>query len=70
MTFIQSAENVRLDDGHILRAQLRNMSGELIDAEINLDHVIGNNFGKSVLLPCIKSSIDRSGHFQWEGQSP
>ena len=45
MTFIQSAENVRIDDGHILRAQLRNVNGDLVDAEIDLDHVIGNNWG-------------------------
>jgi hypothetical protein len=69
MTFIQSAENVRVDDGHILRAQLRNMNGELIDAEIDLDHIIGNNFGEFLRLPCVKSSTNRSGHFQWEGQS-
>jgi CVNH domain-containing protein len=69
MTFIQSAENVRLDEGHILRAQLRNMDGELIDSEIDLDHVIGNDFGKYFPLSCFASNTDYPGHFRWEGQS-
>ena len=45
MTFIRSAENVRVDDGHLLRAQLRNGNGDLVDAEIDLDNIIGNNYG-------------------------
>jgi CVNH domain len=45
MTFIKSAENVRVDEGHILRAQLRNVNGDLEDAEIDLDRFIGNNYG-------------------------
>jgi hypothetical protein len=45
MTFTQSAENIRLDEGHLLRASLRNMNGDLVDAEFDLDQVIGNNWG-------------------------
>jgi hypothetical protein len=45
MSFHSSAENVRVDEGHLLRAQLRNMEGNLVDAELNLDQVLGNNFG-------------------------
>jgi len=46
MSFALSAEHVRLDEGHILRAQLRDMEGEFKDASIDLDRVIGNNWGR------------------------
>jgi hypothetical protein len=46
MSFHSSAENVRVDEGHLLRAQLRNMDGDMVDAELNLDEVLGNSFGK------------------------
>jgi hypothetical protein len=45
MTFMESAENVRVDEGRLLRASLRNMNGDLVDAEIDLDQLIGNNWG-------------------------
>ena len=51
MTFLASAENVRLDEGHILRAQLRNMNGDLVDAEIDLNSVLGNHSGNHTLIP-------------------
>ncbi|TID25826.1 cyanovirin-n family protein [Venturia nashicola] len=45
MSFALSAENVRVDDGHILRAALRNGNGDNVDAEIDLDQLIGNDNG-------------------------
>ena len=50
MSFVLSAEDVRVDEGHILRARLRNVEGEYIDSEIDLDEVIGNNWGR-VTIP-------------------
>lgn len=49
MTFASSAEDIRVDDGHILRARLRNVDGDLVDAEINLDDFIGNDNGMLAL---------------------
>jgi hypothetical protein len=45
MTFIKSAENVRLDEGNLLRASLRNSNGDLVDAEVDLNQYIGNSWG-------------------------
>ena len=44
--FHASAQDIRLDDGHMLRARLTNMEGEEVDAEINLNDCIGNSEGK------------------------
>ncbi|KEZ40111.1 hypothetical protein SAPIO_CDS9133 [Scedosporium apiospermum] len=44
MSFHQSAEDITLD-GSTLRARLRNVDGEWVDAELNLDEVLGNNNG-------------------------
>ncbi|TGZ82086.1 Cyanovirin-N [Ascodesmis nigricans] len=52
MSFHLSGENIRVR-GAILKAQLRNMGGELVDAEINLDEFIGNN----------------DGNFEWGGEN-
>jgi len=51
MSFTLSADDVRVDEGHILRARLRNANGDLVDSELDLDHVLGND----------------GGHFQWGG---
>ncbi|EAQ87096.1 hypothetical protein CHGG_03715 [Chaetomium globosum CBS 148.51] len=45
MSFAQSAQDTRVDDGHILRARLQKADGEWVDAEINLNDFIGNNDG-------------------------
>lgn len=47
MSFHYSAEDIRVDDGHILRARLQRADGEWIDAEIDLDEFIGNDNGES-----------------------
>lgn len=45
MSFHQSAEDVRVDDGHILRARIPNANGDMVDAECDLDQCLGNNNG-------------------------
>ncbi|KAH7359683.1 Cyanovirin-N [Pyrenochaeta sp. MPI-SDFR-AT-0127] len=52
MTFHYSAEDIRVDDGHILRARLQRADGEWNDSEIDLNNHIGND----------------NGHFVWDGQ--
>jgi len=46
MDFHASAQDIRLDDGHILRARLNTADGQQVDAEIDLNHYIGNNDGE------------------------
>lgn len=53
MSFRQSASNIRVDDGHILRASIQNGNGDWVDAEIDLDGFIGNS----------------NGRFEWGGES-
>lgn len=50
MSFHLSAENVRIEENHILVALLSNADGELQDASIDLDQFIGNNEG-ALLTP-------------------
>jgi hypothetical protein len=45
MSFHASAEDIRVDDGYMLRARLRNADGELVDAEMDLNQFIGNENG-------------------------
>ncbi|KAF1831223.1 cyanovirin-N family protein [Decorospora gaudefroyi] len=52
MTFYHSAEDIHIDDGHILKARLQKGDGEWEDAEIDLNNHIGN--------------ID--GNFTWDGE--
>lgn len=40
--FHASAEDIHLDDGHILKARLINSDGEHVDAEVDLNDFIGN----------------------------
>jgi hypothetical protein len=46
MTFYHSAEDIRIDDGHMLRARLQTAEGEWNDSEIDLNQHIGNIDGK------------------------
>ncbi|KAF2797568.1 Cyanovirin-N [Melanomma pulvis-pyrius CBS 109.77] len=46
MSFHLSAEDIRIDDNHILRARLQNIDGDWCDAEIDLDNHLGNNEGE------------------------
>ncbi|KAK4139589.1 Cyanovirin-N [Dichotomopilus funicola] len=51
MSFSGTAQNIRVDDGHLLRADLQSVDDEWKYAELDLNTVIGNNEGK----------------FEWEG---
>lgn len=42
MSFHLTAESLRLEEKHILVAQLRNADGELVDSSIDLNTIIGN----------------------------
>lgn len=73
--FFQTAQNIRLEDRHILRASLQRVDGEWQEAEIDLNQFIGNDNGK---LPAVLFSPpspvetlfltlpSRLGHFQWD----
>ncbi|PQE08286.1 cyanovirin-n family protein [Rutstroemia sp. NJR-2017a BVV2] len=43
--FHLSAEDIRVDDGHILKARLRNEDGGMNDAELDLNQYLGNENG-------------------------
>ncbi|PLB45250.1 Cyanovirin-N [Aspergillus steynii IBT 23096] len=53
MSFHHSAEDIQIEDNHILVAKLANEDGEMQDASIDLDEFIGNN----------------DGSFEWDGQN-
>ncbi|EKD17170.1 uncharacterized protein L3040_005392 [Drepanopeziza brunnea f. sp. 'multigermtubi'] len=52
MSFHASAQDVRVEDNHILKATLTNAAGEPVEAELDLDNCIGN----------------QDGRFEWGGQ--
>ncbi|KAE8152430.1 Cyanovirin-N [Aspergillus avenaceus] len=51
MSFHLSAEDIEIQDNHLLVAKLRNEDGDLVDAEIDLNQHLGNN----------------DGSFEWDG---
>ncbi|KAJ4379162.1 hypothetical protein N0V86_005205 [Didymella sp. IMI 355093] len=53
MSFHYSAQDIRVDDGHILRARLQRADGEWEDSEIDLNQHVGND----------------NGHFYWDGEN-
>lgn len=50
MAFHLSAQDVRIDDKHYLRALLSNESGDLVEAEFDLDTVLGNDEGNLFII--------------------
>lgn len=46
MSFHLSAEDIRIEDNHILKARLRNENGDWVDAEIDLNQHLGNQDGE------------------------
>lgn len=58
MSFHLSAEDIRIDDNHILRARLQTESGDWNDAEIDLDQHLGNQDGMSPPCPSTSPSRD------------
>jgi len=56
MTFYHTAENIRIDDGHMLRARLQTADGDWNDAEIDLNQCVGNDNGSQLFaFPCATS---------------
>ncbi|KAL4969319.1 CVNH domain-containing protein [Aspergillus stella-maris] len=53
MSFHETAQNIRIEDGHRLVADLQTESGDWVFAEMDLNTVLGNN----------------DGHFEWEGNN-
>ncbi len=53
MSFHTSAQNIRVEENHILRASLSNDDGEFVEAEIDLNGFIGNNNGTVQLRPIL-----------------
>lgn len=47
MSFHLSAEDIRIEDNHVLVARLRDSNGELQDASIDLNQFLGNDNGNS-----------------------
>lgn len=47
MSFHASATSIELEDGHILKATLRNEDGDEVESELDLNEIIGNNNGMS-----------------------
>ncbi|KAL5114123.1 hypothetical protein ACEQ8H_008007 [Pleosporales sp. CAS-2024a] len=67
MSFHYSAEDIRVDDGHLLRARLRRADGEWNDAEIDLNNHIGNDNGTFVWDGQNFSGSAENVHFSIEG---
>ncbi len=71
MDFHVSAQNIRVDDGHILRARLSNSGGDQVDAEIDLNQLIGNNNGMLAMPSLLGETIThhQKGSFEWGGEN-
>ncbi|KAL5335990.1 Cyanovirin-N, partial [Aspergillus crustosus] len=46
MSFHASAQNIRVDDGHRLIAELQNEEGDWVEDELDLNDILGNNDGR------------------------
>jgi hypothetical protein len=57
MSFHYSAENIRVDDGHMLRARLQRADGEWNDSEIDLNNHIGNDNGTHTAVGSIQCTF-------------
>lgn len=45
VNFHHSAQNIFLEDGHILVAELGNLDGDYVESRLDLDYYIGNDDG-------------------------
>lgn len=46
--FHESAQDIHVEDGHVLKAVLNNVEGEGVEAEFDLNQIIGNVNGEFV----------------------
>ncbi|KAF3042053.1 hypothetical protein E8E11_004708 [Didymella keratinophila] len=68
MSFHYSAQDIRVDDGHILRARLQQADGEWNDSEIDLNQFIGNDNGRFSSSMTVEIPLTVLGHFYWDGR--
>lgn len=52
MSFHESASHIELEDGHILKAVLRNEDGDEEESTLDLNDHIGNDNGMSPVFAC------------------
>lgn len=45
MSFFRTASDIRVDDGHILVANVANEEGEMVESTLDLNSCIGNEEG-------------------------
>lgn len=45
MSFFRTAEDIRVEDGHILIARVANEEGEMVESTLDLNSCIGNEEG-------------------------
>lgn len=67
MSFHYSAEDIRIEDGHILKARLQRADGEWNDSEIDLNNHIGNDNGESYCFGLRVCTDKSQGSFYWDG---
>jgi hypothetical protein len=53
MSFHETAQNIRVDDGHRLVAELQNEDGDWVHAELNLDQILGNDNGMYLFISLV-----------------
>ncbi|GKZ68075.1 hypothetical protein AnigIFM60653_006903 [Aspergillus niger] len=46
MSFFRTAEDIRVEDGHILIARVANEEGEMVESTLDLNSCIGNEEGR------------------------
>ncbi|KAK0374381.1 hypothetical protein CPAR01_00332 [Colletotrichum paranaense] len=68
--FHHSAQDTRVDDGHILRARLQNGNGDFVDAECNLNDCLGNDNGRFDWGGRGFADSAESIRFEFEGDQP
>ena len=60
----------RVDDGHMLRGRLTNMDGDMVEAEIDLNTVLGNDNGSFKWGSTDFAGSAQDISFAWEGEQP
>lgn len=50
MSFHETAREVRIEDDYVLVAELRNDNGDYVTARLNLNEVLGNFNGMSLVM--------------------
>ena len=81
MSFHLTAQDIRVENNHILVGKLQNQAGDYVESSIDLNRFLGNNNGD--LFPFITCShqyrerekrkltiaLSQLGHFEWFGHN-